>query len=272
MEDLKKVQDGCVKDKLWIWGHEAGSHNEGWGIPMPSRMTPVEGAFYLGVPNIIMIRYDGKPPIASDDQYIVPFRALKRVVWSITGAGGATSAEEIKHAFELAARNPNVTGFFMDDFFKGDGEGALTVEGLWNVRSQLTLPERKLDLMVTLYDGALDTPAIVKYLELCDKIALWTWVANNLEDLERNFEKCEKISPGSDKLLGCYMWDYGTHKPMPVDLMEMQCEMGLRWLREGRIDGMIFLASCICDLDLDAVEWTRSWITGVGDKKVSAGA
>ena len=272
MEDTKKVQDGCVRDKLWIWGHEAGSHNEGWEIPRPSRMTPVEGAFYLGVPNIIMIRYDGKPPIASDDQYIIPFRALKRVVWSITGAGGVTSSEEIKHAFQLAARNPNVTGVFMDDFFKGDGEGALTVEELWNVRNQLTLPKRKLDLMVTLYDGALDTPAIVKYLELCDKIALWTWVANNLEDLERNFEKCEKISPGSDKLLGCYMWDYGTHKPMPVDLMEMQCNTGLRWLREGRIDGMIFLASCICDLDLDAVEWTRSWIAEVGNEKVSLDA
>jgi hypothetical protein len=138
-------------------------------------------------------------------------------VWSITGAGGATSAEEVKHVFELAARTPNVTGLFMDDFFKGDGEGALTVEELQNIRNQLTLPDRKLDLMVTLYDGALDTPAIVEYLELCDKVALWTWVADNLEGLERNFEKCEKISLGSDKLLGCYL-----------GFVKIMCEIGCR--------------------------------------------
>jgi len=27
---------------------------------------------------------------------------------------------------------------------------------------------------------------------------------------------------------------------------------------------MIFLASCICDLDLEAVEWTRDWIAARG--------
>jgi hypothetical protein len=56
------------------------------------------------------------------------------------------------------------------------------------------------------------------------------------------------------------MWDYGNKKPMPLDLMKHQCEIGLRWLEEGRIEGMVFLASCICDLDLEAVEWTRGWI------------
>ena len=28
---------------------------------------------------------------------------------------------------------------------------------------------------------------------------------------------------------------------------------------------MIFLASNICDQELDAVEWTRKWIESVGD-------
>jgi hypothetical protein len=48
--------------------------------------------------------------------------------------------------------------------------------------------------------------------------------------------------------------------------MASQCEMGLQWLRDGRVEGLIFLASCICDLDLEAVEWTRRWITRVGDE------
>ena len=50
-----------IRDRFWIWCHEAGSHNAGWGLPGISRMTPVEGAAYLGVPNLLMIRYEGKP-------------------------------------------------------------------------------------------------------------------------------------------------------------------------------------------------------------------
>ena len=63
------------------------------------------------------------------------------------------------------------------------------------------------------------------------------------------------------------MWDYGDKKPLSVAAMEDQCELGLEWLKQGRIDGMIFLASCICDLDLETVEWTRKWIQKVGDQE-----
>ena len=66
------------------------------------------------------------------------------------------------------------------------------------------------------------------------------------------------------------MWDYGEKKPMPLELMQHQCELGHEWLRQGRIDGMIFLASCICDLDLEAVEWTRQWIAHNGDEPLAA--
>jgi hypothetical protein len=50
-----------VRDRLWAWAHDAGVYNGAWGLPGNSRVTPVEGAHYLGVPNIIMIRYEGKP-------------------------------------------------------------------------------------------------------------------------------------------------------------------------------------------------------------------
>ena len=103
-----------------------------------------------------------------------------------------------------------------------------------------------------------------KYLEVCDVASIWTWKATDLANMESNFEKFAKVAPDYRKLLGCYMWDYGTHLPMPVDLMKMQCETGLQWLKECRIEGMIFLASCICDLELEAVEWTRQWISEVG--------
>ena len=61
------------------------------------------------------------------------------------------------------------------------------------------------------------------------------------------------------------MYDFYEKKPIPLDLMQQQTELGYQWLREGRIQGMIFLGSPICDLDLEAVQWTRRWIARVGD-------
>jgi hypothetical protein len=233
-------------------------------------MTPAEGAFYLGIPNLIMVRYAGKPA-PPFDQYAIPFRALKKIVWSIVGAGGQTQEEERAHVLQLAARFPSITGVIMDDFFRkpseGDEIGVLSVDELRSVRDRLTVSGRGLDLWVVLYTHQLGLP-VEPHLELCDKVTFWTWEAPDLRELERNFEAMEKRAPSCGKILGCYMWNYGQKEPMPLDLMEMQCDTGLRWLREGRIEGMIFLASCIGDLELEAVEWTRRWIAEVGDEQL----
>jgi hypothetical protein len=255
-----------VKDKLWIWGHDSGSHNDQYGLQASSRMTPAEGAFYLGVPNVIMVRYNDrpKPPF---HQYAVALRPLRQVVWSIVGAGGAAASDEIDMAMDLAAQFPNFSGVMMDDFFRYDeasGRIAVhTIEELEAIQSRLKTSDRKLDLWVVLYNHQLEHP-VEEHLEVCDVVSFWIWTSENLESLERNFQRVEEIAPSCRKVLGCYMYDYGNGKPMPVDLMKHQCELGLQWLRHGRIEGMIFLASCICDLELETVEWTRQWINEVG--------
>ncbi len=406
-----------VRDRLWIWAHDAHCYDNAWGLPANGRMTPVEGAHYMGVPNIILIRYDGKPA-APFEQYAVPFKSLERVNWSITGAGGATSAEEREQVFRLADSLPNLTGVFMDDFFQvvgenpgkphwlaadkppfpvslaldlpeplaltrmelaqsdwhsgdyrsgdiriegfddeawrtlfsgalpntggatlearldgrnrkrlrililnspdtaggmscglsglrlwaGDreipmagvrleasssyaGHGAenltgtrekdkaapasLSVEQLRAIRSRLQLPGgRNLTLGVTLYTYQL-TPGIRAHLEQCDVISLWTWESKDLNQLETNFGLLRSLAPGKRIRLGCYMWDFGVRKPITIERMKRQCEFGLAQLKRGQIEGMIFLATNICDLGLEAVEWTRQWIAKVGDEPVA---
>ena len=256
-----------VRDKLWLFAHEAGSHDEDWGLPGSSRITPVEAACYLGgVPNVIMVRYRGRPA-PPYEQFAVPFAGLRQVVWSIVGSAGTTDAEERDGVLALTDRLPNLTGVFMDDFFRPSAEdpGVFTVEELRELRSRLRAGRRGLDLWVVLYDHQLHLP-VRPHLQLCDKVTFWTWEAQNLQHLERNLAKAEQLADGRDLLLGCYLWDYGRRCAMPLERMQRQCELGLGWLREGRIRGLIFLASCICDLGLDTVEWTRNWIAEVGSQ------
>jgi len=261
-----------VREKLWIWGHEAGSHNnvtggDGLGLEGFSRMTPAEGAYYLGVPNLIMVRYNNKPT-PPYDKHAMALSPLKRVVWSIVGNSGCTESDKVTLICDLAARFPNICGVMMDDFFRKPGHelglGVYGPEEIKAIKSRLTVAGRKLDLWVVLYDHQLNFP-VASHLNQCDVVTFWTWCAKDLDMLEQNFERVDRLAPSIRKVLGCYMWDYGDHKPMPVALMEKQCRLGLRWLQAGRIDGIIFLASCICDLGLEAVEWTRAWIGKVGD-------
>jgi hypothetical protein len=262
-----------VRERLWLWGHDAGAHNESWGLPKPSRITPVEAAAYLDIPNVLMVRYAGRPPLPYD-QYNVPFRALKQVVWSIVGAEGETDPAEREHVLALAAREPNITGVIMDDFFAGvaatgkkSDATALSLEQLRQLRDHLRVPGRRLSLWAVLYESQIDQ-ALEEYIPLLDVLSFWTWDSEKLKDLLSNFADVERLAGTCRKVLGCYLWDYGKKQPMPLDLMQHQCTAGLELLQTRRIEGIIFLASCICDLELEAVEWTRRWIADVGERLV----
>jgi hypothetical protein len=257
-----------VRDRFWIWGHEVGSHTGPkawplWGIPGTSRMTPTEAAHYMGIPNCVMVVY-GNLPQPPFDQHALAMSSLQRVVWSIVGDAGSTRNDQetdLEEVLRLATRFPNVRGAIMDDFFHL-GQGRTSLQETAQLYEQLHGAARPLDLWVVLYNQ------IGPYLDYCDVVTFWTMTASQLVDLERNFEKLLAVTPGKRRVLGCYLWNYGEKKPMAVEQMRHQCELGLKWLQAGQIEGMIFLASCICDLELEAVEWTRSWIAEVGARRI----
>ena len=256
-----------IRDRLWLWGHAAGSHDDEWNLPRTSTITPVEACFYLDIPNLLMIRYNGRPEMPYD-QLTIPMRALNRVGWGITGARGETSSDEREHVLALAARTPNITGIVMDDFVNWDtGQPELSLDELDVLSHRRRLPGKTLDLMTILYTHQLDID-ISAHLLRCNQISLWTWHATELDQLGDNLTRLEAIAPDHDLFLGCYMWDLGPRAPMPLDRFQRQCRQGLEWLHSGRVAGMIFLASCYCDLELDTVEWLRGWLADVGDQRL----
>jgi hypothetical protein len=414
-----------VRDRLWLWCHPAGSHNHLYGLLKESHITPVDAAAYMGLRNVLIVRYGAnpyniypKPPFA---KWAKPLAALDRVMWSIEGGGGS----DVDEALKLMNVLPNLGGLLMDDYFgrvvylsngpsppkmwlaqdnvsfpvsliltflqpvipdkavrlelvqsdwgtkdylskdfavdlSKNGEDwkqvaagtlpptggssvminlpktsmktlrlrilsthdkvsafscgltrihlwageqdllseevkvqasseypghpaenvitddmessiereAFTLEALQQLRNRLNNLERQRDLWVVLYTNDFNLECLRPHLDLCDAVMMWTWQASDLAQLEENFARFEDIAVNNRKILGLYMYDYGTRSQMPVDLMKMQCEIGLRWLKEGRIEGMIFLASCICDLGLEAVKWTRKWIAEVGEQQI----
>lgn len=429
MADDAASPSSTVLDRLWIWTHPVGAHDGidlGGGRKGKSRMTPVQGADLLGVRNLYFIHFPNNPPVSQFRQYALDFRPMKRVVWSLTGAGGDTSAEGREAVLKLAAEFPHITGFVLDDFLHWSGDSppkpwlaangvqfpvtlvltppapvavdkivlvqtnwhsgdyrskdcaidlsedgrawkeahrgilpntaaaraeinlsgrkvaavririlsthdaqaarscglgsvhfcegdrpipldhwkasassiyserfgadnvlsagrpksdqavnapnqpvpaSMTPEQLKALREQIAASGRKLPITCVIYTHQI-SPRFLPHVDQVDKVAMWTWRSDDLVNLEANLEKLRQVVHPKPILLGCYLFDYGDNKQMTVDRMKRQCELGLKWLQEGKIEGMIFLASNVCDMELPAVEWTRKWTTSAGKLKI----
>jgi len=158
----------------------------------------------------------------------------------------------------------------MDDFFREKGVEKLatfTPHELQALQQQVKGPDKKLDLNVTLYTGQLDLP-IADHLAVIDTVTLWTWKSADLANLDRNLSMLERLAPRARKMLGCYLVDYDEGASVPIPAMQQQCEQSLRWLRDGRIEGMVFIGNTVMDLNFEAVEWTREWIQKVGETRL----
>lgn len=268
---------GTVRDKLWVFCNPVNADYE--YVRKRTVMSPLESALYLGVPNIIMVnQYPGpgqeawyKPWEPPFEQYAYPLKLLKRVVWSIVDAGGITKDWERKQVLAMARHTSNFVGIFMDDFFREAPDpqlASLTVDQLRGVQQELKESGKKLDLYVTLYTQILSRP-IADYLNLIDVVTLWTGETAELANLDANLTKLEKLAPKCRKILGCYTAEYDKKrtpmwKPLSVPMMQHQCETGLRWLRDSRIEGIIIYGNFL-DLDWPAMNWAREWIQRVGE-------
>ncbi|MGI6419146.1 MAG: hypothetical protein ACOX1P_26170 [Thermoguttaceae bacterium] len=263
-----------VRDRLWVFSCPTNSDFP--HIGRRSVVSPAEGAFYLGVPNILMVQASERespygrlePPF---EQYTVALRPLKRVVWSVVGSGGFHKAEETAEVLAMANRVANFRGVMLDDFFTGNTEGKRaqwSVEELAELRGKLNQTGKKLDIYVTFYVRHFDLP-LADYLDQIDVLTYWNMDSGGIRDLEDNLQKLERLYPRKRKMLGCYVVDYRNKRGMPVDLMKHQCEVGLRWLQAGRIEGIIFLGNTVLDLGFESAEWTRQWIQQVGDTELN---
>ena len=304
-----------VRDRLWIFTVVEGGNNKKSPAspngnvkhyiddfaPGGSRMTPAEGAFWLGVPNLLFIRSNNLPAAPADEvgrrktsyqQYATSFQPLDRVVWSTVGAGGEGGMGELPATLSLAQEFPNIRGIFMDDFVRPiprkkatdahTGRPAMPLADLRRLREQTKTNGRPLDVWVTLYTHEINPerknkaipyrscePPLADFLGEFDVLTLWTWDSTEIPELEANLLALEKIAPKKARIaLGLYLWDFQNKKPVSVELMKHQCDLGLKWLKEGRISDMIFLANTMLDVGMPSADFSREWIKEHGGEKL----
>lgn len=295
-----------VRDNLWLFACPPGGdadYLENAGIRGGSRMTPVEGAHWLGIPNLLFVTQDHNRPKATwteikwkarttMEQWAISFESLKKVSWSAVGSSGSGGLKTVPDIVSTAKSYPNLTGIYLDDFVKDRkklsdgtfaGRPAMSEVELEDMRAQLAKVGRPMEVWTTIYAYDLDPqhpeythcePPLVDSLKHFDVIVLWTWKSDDLRDLEKNLARIEAVKPREARVaLGIYLWDYTgidekkkndpTYrfgKPVPLDLMELQCSLGLKWLKEGRVRDLVVLGNTHLDIGAPSASWMRQWI------------
>ncbi len=153
---------------------------------------------------------------------------------------------ELPATLSLAREFPNIRGIFLDDFVR-------------------PIPRKKAT------DAHIGRPAmpLADFLGEFDVLTLWTWDSAEIPELEANLLALEKIAPKKARIaLGLYLWDFQNKKPVSMELMKHQCDLGLKWLKEGRISDMIFLANTMLDVGMPSADFSRQWIKEHGGEKL----
>lgn len=311
----EQAASNTVRDHLWLFGcppNADGGYLENAGYRGGSRMTPVEGAFWLGVPNVLFVTQDENRPKAmwfeskwkaktTMEQWAIAFEPMKRVNWAAVGSSGGGGLKTVPDIATLAKKYPNFTGIYLDDFVKDRskrpdgtfaGKPAMTESELKSMRDQLGKVGRPMEVWTTIYTYDLDPqhadythcePPLVNSMKHFDLIVLWTWQSADLRNLEKNLARLEAVKPKTSRIaLGIYLWDYTGidearksdpayrwGKPVPLDLMEHQCSLGLKWLKEGRVSDLVILANTHLDLGINTAPWMREWIKKHGDENLN---
>ncbi len=304
-----------VQDRLWLFSCPPGGdadYLENAGIRGGSRMTPVEGAHWLGIKNLLFVTQDWNRPLAqwkeakwkaktTMEQWAISFESMQRVNWAAVGSSGGGGLKTLPDIVTSAKRYPNFTGIYLDDFVKDRnkrpdgtfaGKPAMSEEELKAMRAQLAKVGRPMEVWTTVYAYDLDPkhpdythcqPPLVDSLKHFDVIVLWTWESADLRDLEKNLARLEVMKPKTTRIaLGLYLWDYvgidekkkadPTYrfgKPVSLDLMEYQCSLGLKWLKEGRVTDLVILGNSHLDLGIKTAPWMRDWIRKHGYERLN---
>lgn len=271
------MSNNKLRDNMWLWGHQVDGHYGDYNIKSHSRMTPAEASMYVGIPNVIMVDLGEKASLPPDRQEALAVSSLQKVVWSVRHPVRISKnkdfnedesiTEDIEKIHNLADEFDNINGVILDDFQMEMERPGTTPQVMKEFSASVKNNHPFLDTYVVVYDHMLDSD-VWYYLKYFDVVTLWTWESKNLENLEATFNICKEKIGDKQLLLGLYLYDYGGKKPMSVKRMKYQCEFALEKMKKGQISGMIFLASCICDLNLDAIKWTKDWIKELGDKKI----
>jgi len=258
-------------DVGWVW--EGVAFDPG---VQPTIYGVGEGARYFGLKRACFMFH------RTNEVALQKLRSLDQVVCDITkwefremrseeGRVGFTHSlsgdpsvtlSEAENLSRLSRDFPNVAGAIIDDFGGLIKNRGYSPQRLAQIHSALKRDNDNLNLWTVVYAHELDPQFWAPYLPHLDVANLWVWKAEDLPHLDEYLDGCAGIFLGKPIILGCYLRDYPTLSPVPLELLRFEFERIAAYLEQGRIAGFSILAACLIDQHPEQAAWVRDFLAG----------
>ena len=253
-----------LSEKLWNWGHLAGSHNALCNVEC--KMSPAQFAEEYGIRNSFIVSYGGNivPPFKDKAK---EFESLDKVVWSVLGDGSTPLPEDelgnTKDIIEVLPFAKNIVGGVVDDFFSPERMERFTPEVLKKIKAALN--EKGLKFWCVLYNMQLHLD-LEKYMECFDGVTFWIWEARNIPNMDEYLTKLFAITKDKPVMLGMYVYDYCAEGGiMDPSLFEMQIKRYFELIKDKTIEGVIFCSNTLGDAPLETNKVLKEYVKKFGD-------
>ncbi|MFQ6097262.1 MAG: hypothetical protein ACE5O2_05990, partial [Armatimonadota bacterium] len=189
--------------------------------------------------------------------------------WRRTDDGGSCnwvdgSLESVKSEAATVSRLSrdfaNVTGAIHDDMRGLVKREGITPDQYSQIYDALEAENPKLRLWAVVYTHELQPDEWRGFEPFMDVINLWVWEAKNLPHLDEYITRCREMFPDKPLIMGCYLRDYPTVAPVPMDLLKLQWETVLRHIEADTLNGFSILAAVLIDGHQEQANWVRDFI------------
>ena len=259
-----------LKDKLWLWGHPEGRYNNEFGNTEKSRMTPLEGAFFLDCSGIFMVPAGA---VVNRRQYLHSFKPIERCGWDLLRSnegdaekGCGTNPDFAWELVNEAKEFKNITCGVFDDFV-GDGRfKCFPIENIYKTADILHNNDyKRLDMWMVLYthefgENEEKDNEFWPYAEPFDGVILWTWGESKLHKFEEKYKIYKQKTEGKRRMLGLYLYNFGDHKKSTGKEVAWQLDRYYELLLNKEIEGIVLHTNTMADLDHESYKVATEWL------------
>lgn len=257
-----------MAEKGWVW--------EGQGLDpgvYPSIFGIGEGADFFGLRKVHFLFHE------TTELALEKLRRFEQVRCDIskwkfrncgTNGGGSecyadsrleTVLAEAEKLSRLSLKFPNVTGGYFDDMKGLMKQQKQDVRACISVKEALVRHNPKLKLESVVYAHELeDTVFWNSLMPYIDVVSLWVWEYQHLSKLETYIEQCRRLFINKPIIMGCYLRDYPTAAPIPMEAIKEQWMLVQRALEDGRLQGFDILGTVLIEGQLEQAMWVRDFI------------
>ena len=264
-----------LRDHLWLWGMQV-NHLQGlkahpfW--EETSTLTTQQAIERTGIRNVLIA---GNLPLTKETMTQLP--AAKRIIakWGmherVDGRFRVVyerALSALLQAKELAAEDPRIESFLLDDFSTGTVEGGVTPQHLADLQFENAARPPQLPLMATFYEMSLDDDRQLPLLPYFAGFLNPLWHAANIDKQKGYAERLGRLTGNKPLLMCIYVYDFGNLRKVSYDGMRRQLEVCEEMIRERSVYGVVILGTCMLDLDWEANKALYDWLDERGDVKI----